>query len=93
MKRFDQKLIISAKKKSDRIFSHQIGCHDCQEGNPLNVKKKEKKIEKLQNTQRLCFKQTHGEKTSIYMQKFYNSQETGPSFQTCCIILVKQNEN
>lgn len=68
MKRFDQKLIISAKKKSDRIFSHQIGCHDCQESNPLNVKKKEKKIEKLQNTQRLCFKQTHGEKTSIYMQ-------------------------
>lgn len=66
MKRFDQKHNI-CEKKSDRIFSHQIGCHDCQEGNPLNVKKK-KKIEKLQNTQRLCFKQTHGEKTSIYMQ-------------------------
>lgn len=41
MKRFDQKLI-SAKKKSNRIFFHQIGCHDCQEGNPLNVKKKNK---------------------------------------------------
>lgn len=81
MKRFDQKLIISAKKKSDRIFSHQIGCHDCQEGNPLNVKKNLKKIEKLQNTQRLCFKQTHGEQTSIYMQKFYNPKKLDHLFK------------
>lgn len=91
MKRFDQKLIISA-KKSDRIFSHHIGCHDCQEGNPLNVKKK-KKNRKITKYSKIVLQADPWRKNINLHAKFYNSQETGPSFQTCCIILVKQNEN
>lgn len=78
MKCFNHKLLIFAKKKKrDRIFSHQIGCHDCQEGNPFKLKK----MDKLQNTQRLCFKQIHGEKTPIYMQNSIIPKELGHLFK------------
>lgn len=78
MKCFDQKLLIFAKKKKGtEFFLIRLVAMTVRKVIHLKLKK----MDKLQNTQRLCFKQIHGEKTPIYMQNSIIPKELGHLFK------------